>query len=73
MIKVIRTLGKILYLIIILIIFITGICGISDVLEYFNITGFLNSIFTYVLAIYGIGMFFFFFYKTYTNKEKKNE
>lgn len=73
MVKVIYTLGKILYLIIILIIFITGICGISDVLEYFNITGFLNNIFTYVFAIYGIGMFFYDIDKTYNNKEPKNE
>lgn len=69
MIKVIHTLGKILYLIIILIIFITGICGISDVLEYFNITGSLNSILTYVFAVYGIGMFCCDINKQYSKKD----
>lgn len=69
MIKMFNVFAKFLYLAIMFIIFINGAVGISNVLEYFNITGSTNQFLSYILVIYGIGMFFYDIDKHYNKKD----
>lgn len=70
--KLIKIIGKVLYILIIFIIIIYGIIGIGEVLKFIGITGFLNSLLQYSLSIYGIGMFYYDINKVY-NKNGENK
>ena len=67
--KILKIIGKALYVIILLAIIINGIIGIGKCLENIGINGFLNSLLTYSLSIYGISMFFYDIQKIYKEKE----
>jgi len=69
MLKIMKSLLKILYCLIFFTIIIGGILNLSDILEYFHITGSTNSILTYLLVIYAFGMFFYDLDKQIKNKE----
>lgn len=70
--KIIKFVGRILYALIIFIIIIYGIVGIGKVLEFIGITGSFNSSLQYLLAVYGLGMFFYDIDKAYKDKNKSN-
>lgn len=70
MLKIIKSLTKILYCIIFLAIILGGILNLSDILKYFHITGTLNTFLTYTLVIYAFGMFFYDLDKQNKIKEK---
>ena len=71
MLRIIKTLSKILYRIIFFAIIIGGILNISDILEFFNITGTTNNFLTFLLVVYAFGMFFCDFEKQAKNKEEQ--
>ena len=71
--KIIKFVGRILYALIIFIIVIYGIVGIGKVLEFIGITGSFNSFLRYLLAIYGLGMFYYDIDNAFNNNSYKGE
>lgn len=69
--KIIKLISQILYVIIIFYILIFGVTGISSLLMSIGISGLFNGLFTFIIVIYGLGMFYYDINTVYTNKEKE--
>ena len=68
--KIIKIIMMTLYCLIDFTIIIYGITGLSNILNNINITGLLNTILTFLLVVYGIGMFAYDVNKVYSKKEE---